>query len=103
MLEIDKAPVDWYWRPGAWPVSNHRIQRPPAETLRLPAPPHTEAAEQLATELEASLTHLRSVRDAYWQHNWCRENRGLGLDPEDHLWNAVHGYLDLLEAVQSQT
>lgn len=123
VLEIDKAPVDWYWRPAGWPVSNHHIQRPlriwspdgpdvdaldaleghEAESRRLPALPPAEAAEQLTTELQASLAHLRSVRETYWQHNWRRENRGLGLYPENHLWNAVHGYLDLLEAVQSQT
>lgn len=57
----------------------------------------------MTTELEASLAHLRFVRDAYWQRNWRRANRGLGLYPEDHLWNAVHGYLDLLAAIPGQT
>ena len=28
LLELEKAPVEWYWRPAAWPVSNHVIARP---------------------------------------------------------------------------
>jgi hypothetical protein len=120
LLQIDKAPVDGYWRPALWPVSNHLIDRPlriwsvagpdvaaldalergDAETLRLPAPTATEAREQLATELAASLTHLRRVEAAYWEREWRTEHRGLGVYPENHLWDAVHGYLDLLAASQ---
>lgn len=123
ILEIDKAPVDWYWRPAVWPVSNHRIQRPlrlwsldgpdtdaldalarhEAESLRLPEPPPEQAAEQLTAELEASLAHLRSVQKSYWQPNWRKEHRGFGIYPENHLWDAVHGYLDLLAAIRSRT
>ena len=74
LLEIDKAPVEWYWRPALWPVSNHVIDRPlriwsldgpdtvaldaldraDAETQRLPAPTDADAREQLTTELAAS-------------------------------------------------
>ena len=28
LLELEKAPVEWYWRPAVWPVSNHVIVRP---------------------------------------------------------------------------
>ena len=28
LLEVEKVPVEWYWRPAAWPVSNHVIRRP---------------------------------------------------------------------------
>lgn len=118
LLQIDKAPVDWYWRPALWPVSNHLIDRPlqiwsadgpdaaamdalargAAETLRLPAPTTAKAREQLAIELEASLAHLRRVEVAYWEREWRKEHRGFGVYPENHLWDAVHGYLDLLVA-----
>jgi len=118
LLQIDKAPVDWYWRPKLWPVSNHLIDRPlriwsadgpevaaldalargDAETLRVPAPTAIEARVQRATELEASLAHLRAVEVAYWEREWRKEHRGFGVYPENHLWDAVHGYLDLLAA-----
>lgn len=123
LLELDKAPVTWLWRPAVWPVWNHRIERPlriwstegadvaaldalargEAEPLRLPAPSDDELREQLSDELAACLVHLRRVRDAYWEPDWRKENRGFGEYPENHLWNAVDGYLDLLDAVHQSS
>ncbi|SCE83962.1 hypothetical protein GA0074695_1517 [Micromonospora viridifaciens] len=120
LLEIDKAPVEWYWRPAVWPVANHLIHRPlrvwsldgpdttaldalecgEAEHLRMPAPTAAERQEQLTAELAASLAHLRRVEAGFWQRDWRSAHRGSGVYPEHHLWDAVHGYLDLLAAVQ---
>jgi len=116
LLEIDKAPVEWYWRPAVWPVANHLIRRPlrvwslegpdnaaldalergDAERLRMPAPTADQQQEQLSVELDASLTHLRSVEAGFWERGWRSANKGFGFHPENHLWNAVHGYLELL-------
>lgn len=118
LLEVDKAPVDWYWRPSVWPVANHVIRRPlrmwsvdgidtsalealqrgTADELRLPAPAAAALREQLAAELAASLAHLRRVEAGFWEHQWRGAHRGSGTYPEHHLWDAVRGYLDLLEA-----
>jgi hypothetical protein len=118
LLEIDKGPVEWYWRPRAWPVANHLIHRPlrvwsldgpdvealdalergEAEQLRMPAPTAAEWHEQRATELAASLAHLRRVEAGFWERDWRSAHRGSGVYPEGHLWDAVHGYLDLLGA-----
>lgn len=118
LLEIDKTPVEWYWRPALWLVSNHLIDRPlriwsldgpdttaldalehgDAEPLRLPAPTAADARAQLAVELAASLAHLRRTEAGYWERDWRRAHRGSGIYPENHLWDAVHGYLDLLTA-----
>lgn len=121
LLEIEKAPVDWYWRPVAWPVGNHTIRRPlriwstegvdqaaldalarrQPEPLRVPDPDPTRFAEQLRTELAAGLRHLHRVRDGYWDRDWRAAHGGAGFVPENYLWDAVHGYLDLLAAVES--
>lgn len=119
VLRLDKVPVAWYWRPEAWPAGNHLIRRPvrfwsaeagideqvlralsqgDAEPLRLPTPPPEQERQQLATELAASLTHLQATQDSYWARDWRREHRGDGSYPENHLWNAVQGYLELLSA-----
>jgi hypothetical protein len=118
LLEIDKAPVQWYWRPALWPVSNHVIDRPlriwsldgpdtvaldaldrgDAETQRLPTPTDADAREQLTKELAASLAHLRRVEDRYWDRDWRNAHHGSGVYPENHLWDAAHSYLDLLTA-----
>ncbi len=118
LLKIDKAPVEWYWRPALWPVSNHLIdrqlriwsidgpdtialdafERGDAEPLRLPASTEAEVREQLMEELAASLAHPQRVEAGYRERNWRHTHRGAGIYPENHLWDAIHGYLDLLTA-----
>jgi hypothetical protein len=122
LLELEKAPVDWYWRPAAWPVSNPVIVRPlriwstdgvdavaldalarrAAEPLRLPPPHPRREDEQFAFELKASLAYLQRVEDRYWERDWRAEHRGSGIYPENHLWDAVHGYFDLYHAVRAR-
>ncbi|RZB14405.1 hypothetical protein StrepF001_37855 [Streptomyces sp. F001] len=119
LLDLGKAPVVRRWRPAAWPVWNHAIRRPlriwspagpdtraldalaagQAGSLRLAAPQPTEEDEQRRVETAASLLHLRRVRDRYWDDGpWRRAHRGSGRFPEDSLWGAVDGYLELLDA-----
>jgi len=101
LLELEKAPVEWYWRPAVWPVSNHVIVRPlriwshdgvdaaalgalasrAAEPLRLPPPDPRQEDEQLDVELAASLAYLHSVEDGYWDREWRAEHRGSGIYP----------------------
>ncbi len=122
VLDLEKAPVDWYFRPAGGPPDNHVIVRPlliwdrgsgvqeqaltalasgRAGELRAPAPGPVRLRQQLAEELEASRTHLQLVRDGYWQRGWRSDHHGAGTYPEHHLWDAVHGYLDLLAAVEA--
>jgi hypothetical protein len=119
LLRLDKAPVWRRWRPAEWPVANHEIRRPMliwsredgvqtaaldalaerrAEPFRLADADDDVLAEQIAHELEASLTHLRTVRDRWDDIGWRRAHQRNGRYPEDHLWHAVDGYLDLLDA-----
>jgi hypothetical protein len=56
---------------------------------------------QLRDDLDAALAHLREVRDKYWDHSWRREHRGYGRYPENELWEAVEGFLDLVDASRS--
>lgn len=120
VLRLDKAPVLWRFRPSERPVWNHAIHRPlpiwttlggvqsealdslaelRAEPFRLPEPGMTELVDQTERELEASSAHLRAVRDRYWDDiAWRRAHRGDGRYPENYLWDAVDGYLDLLDA-----
>jgi hypothetical protein len=122
-LELDKGGVGWFWRPAARPVANHYILRPlriwsresgadtealdalragDTEKLRLPAPADADLRAQLTEELATSLAYLRRVRDNYWEQNWRRDNRGgPGVFPENLLWDATGGYLDLLDATQA--
>ncbi|WP_166351583.1 DUF7711 family protein [Phytoactinopolyspora limicola] len=118
-LRLDRTPVSYRLRPSAWPVWNQHIRRPlkfwsldgtetealvalsagDAESYRLPAPSPEEEAAQLALELDASRVYLRHVRDEYWKRGWRSQHKGYGIYPENHLWNAVDGYFDLLDAV----
>ena len=56
---------------------------------------------QIREDLDAALAHLREVRDKYWDHDWRREHRGDGRYPENELWDAVEGFLDLVDASRS--
>jgi hypothetical protein len=116
-LGLDKGGVAYWWRSHRDPVWNHVIRGPvrfwsldgperaALEALaerRFPALRRvTAGAEeeraQAAGELEAALEHLRAVHRAYWDRKWRREHRGAGRYPEHHLWEAVQGYLDLLD------
>jgi hypothetical protein len=57
---------------------------------------------QLRDDLDAALARLREVRDKYWDRDWRREHRGYGRYPENELWDAVEGYLDLLDTARSR-
>ena len=46
----------------------------------------------------ATLTHLRRLEAGYWERDWRNTHRESAVYPENHLWDAVHGYLDLLTA-----
>jgi len=117
-LRLDKGGFAYWWRSRHGPVGNHHIHGPvrlwsldgPDETVlralaerRLADLPRVEASPEdlrsrTATELDAALAHLRAMTETYWDREWRRDNRGNGRYPENHLWEAVYGYLDLLDA-----
>ena len=122
VIGLGKVPVEWWWRPVLWPVWNHEIRGPVrfwsldgldeevleaiterrlGELHRL-VPTPAEELEQLQEELSASLVHLRRVTESYWDREWRRDHRGLGVYPEHHLWRAAQGYLDLVTAVDQR-
>ena len=70
VLELGKAPVQWYWRPSAWPVANHVIRRPLrfwfAATSTYSPPPATNTPTPTPTEPPRRLSRS------------CITRRGLG-------------------------
>jgi hypothetical protein len=121
-LRFTKLPMTWRWRPAEWPVWNHAITSalriwttdggsdPAAlnalvegnvgETL-LEAPTDTRALlSELRTERDVGRQHLAFVTDSFHDREWRRIHRGFGVYPEDHLWSAVAGFLDLDDAIR---
>ncbi|MFG1707128.1 hypothetical protein ACFLIM_28430 [Nonomuraea sp. M3C6] len=116
-LRLDKGGIAYWWRSFQDPVGNHLIRSPvrfwslggPEKAvldalagrrfnlLRRVTPDAEEERAQVAGELQTALDHLRAVHGSYWDRQWRREHRGLGRYPEHHLWEAVQGYLDLLD------
>ncbi|WP_157548499.1 DUF7711 family protein [Nonomuraea candida] len=119
-LRLDKGGIAYWWRSHLDPVANHRIREPVRfwsldgieegvlEALRerrfealggaVTGIGERERAARTEEDLERALAHLRAVHGQYWDRRWRREHRGLGRYPEHHLWEAVQGYLDLLDA-----
>ena len=66
-------------------------------TAKPQAEPRLTPARSFRDEdMDAALAHLREVRDKYWDHDWRRAHRGYGRYPENELWDAVEGFLDLM-------
>lgn len=86
LLRLDKAPVLRRWCPVEWPVTNHEIRLPLAVWS------HKDGAQT------AALDALAKQRADPFGLTDPRSHRGDGRYPEDHLWQAVDGYLDLLDA-----
>jgi hypothetical protein len=117
-LRLSKGGYLYFWRSHLTPVCNHHIVGPVrfwspegADEAVLTAlaerrfgglprqePQEQARQEQLGAELDAALRHLRSVHASYWDRDWRGEHRGYGRNPEDELWDAVDGYLQLRDA-----
>jgi hypothetical protein len=116
-LRLDKGGFVYRWRSRHDPVWNHVIRDPvrfwsldgPDEDVlralaerrfsdlpRVTAQPD-ELRAHTADALATALARLREVHANYWEPDWRRENRGDYRYPENALWEAVDGYLDLLD------
>jgi hypothetical protein len=113
---LAKRPVVHLWRSAEAPVWNHRIERPVlvwseqngvahealaairegrGDSVRLPQPTPDELRARLEDERAVSLRALRPRADAYDKRRWSPGK----IEPvADALWQAVDGYLDVLEA-----
>ena len=119
-LRLGDGGYEYRWRSHLDPVWNHYIQGPVRiwsragaeeatldalakrrfDDLRRLVPDPAEQQRQLLAEVDAAQRRLRRVRDRYWDREWRREHKGPGQHPENELWEAVSGYLELLEATQ---
>jgi hypothetical protein len=118
-LRLSKGGFAFWWRSHLEPVANHVIKGPVrfwsregpdrdvlaalterrfGDLPRVPLPAGAVQEQQATAAIAAALSHLREVRDSYWDRDWRREHRGLGRYPEHELWEAVNGYLDLHDA-----
>ena len=121
LCRFDKLPLSWRWRPAAWTVWNHEISRAVrfwssgegrdeavlraladarVDGLRFDQPGGPEQmARQLTIERDVSRGHLAAVKAQFYDRDWRREHSRDGTHPEDHLWWATAGYLDLDDAI----
>lgn len=118
-LRLSKGGFIYFWRSYLDPMWNHYIRGPVRiwsvedgldeqalaaleardfGSLKRLIPEPVDERLQLRDDLSAALARLREVRDRYWDHDWRREHRRYGRYPENDLWEAVEGYLDLLDA-----
>jgi hypothetical protein len=116
-LRLSKGGFMYFWRSYLDPIWNHYIRGPvqiwsvdggPDEqalaaleardfgSLNRLVPEPADERLQLREDMDAALAHLREVRDKYWDHDWRRAHRGYGRYPENELWDAVEGFLDLM-------
>ena len=55
-----------------------------------------ELLAELIVERDVGRRHLATVTASFHERDWRREHRGGGIYPEDHLWWAAAGCLDLV-------
>jgi hypothetical protein len=116
-LRFDKLPMSWWWRPQQWPVWNHAITRAVCvwsasagsqpDVLDALAAARTDQLEfaepsddaqlvaQLRVERDLARRHLEATVSSFHDREWRRDHKGDGVYPEQHLWLAAAGYLDL--------
>jgi hypothetical protein len=119
-LRLSKGGYEYWWRSYLDPVWNHYIRSPVRiwsqdgidedalgaladgrfSELRCLTPDPVDVSLQLRDDLDAALSHLRDVHRSYWEQQWRHDHRGFGRYPEHELWEAVEGYLDLLDAAR---
>jgi hypothetical protein len=114
---LSKNPITPLWRSARAPIWNHHIDRPvllwDAETgvaeqamaalregrgdeVRPPAPTPEQLRERLEAELAVSLGALKNRTTGYDEQRW---RPGKITPAADDLWQASHGYLDVLNAL----
>jgi hypothetical protein len=116
-LRLGKRPISWHNRPLTWPAwsaSDRRVARfwsatygldeavleavRSGQPVKVVEPTRQELVAQLGLELTVSSSHLRSILDSYWDHDWRREQRG-GTSPEDQLWRAATALMEIEAAL----
>ena len=119
-LRLDKYPVEVSWRPAVWPVWNHHVRA--AVQFWSPGGAHEAVIDALADRRlddlpivappdEAALRANRSPSswtppgstsgtspNGSGSRSGAAQHTGLGTYPEDHLWRAASGLLELMDA-----
>ena len=119
-LRLRKGGYEYWWRSYLDPAWNHYIHSPVriwsqegpdsqsldalaerrfSDLQRLTPSPVDERL-QTRDDLDTALHHLREVAGSYWDDEWRRDHRSNGKYPENVLWDAVYGYLNVLDAAR---
>ena len=107
----------WRWRPAEWPVWNHQIDRAACfwtrehgrdddviDALRSQSIEGIQFAEpadayalrgQVEVERATARRHLASVTNSFGDREWRHDHKGDGAYPEDTLWAAAAGFVEL--------
>ena len=124
-LRFDKLPLAWWWRSADGPVWNHHIRRAvrfwtanhglavavvdslaAGQTDQLPITEptdHQQLVTQLRAERDVSRRQLAHVIDGFYDRDWRRQHQHEGVFPQDHLWWAAAGFLELDDARQRES
>jgi len=116
-IRLDKLPIAWRWRPAEWPVWNHEIPRAARfwtrdngrdehvigalgtrsiDGIQFAQPTDADSLrEQVAVERATARTHLANVTNSFDDREWRRDHKGDGAYPEDTLWAAAAGFVEL--------
>lgn len=71
------------------------------DQLRLDEPVDRNALhDELMIERDVGRLHLADVVERFYDRQWRREHTPDGIHPDDHLWWATAGYLDLDNALR---
>jgi hypothetical protein len=124
LLGLGKRPLFWAARPRGWPAWNPTYRRVARywsadegldeamidalrqkrfDDVEIVAPTAHELREQCERELSVSRDHLRAVLERYWDDSWRRQQRGRDRTPDDTLWRAAKGLMDLQDVLDGRS
>jgi hypothetical protein len=93
---IERAVRVWAKGTGGEAAALSALEQGRLDGVMVDGPPSRDALRaQVAVERAVAQSYLAEVVESFYERDWRRAHQGGGVHPEDHLWCAAAGFMDL--------